>query len=51
MASEELGLTYITDGHVIPYCTVRCDAVRSLAGPLLFRLIFYTLRSKVIAIC
>jgi hypothetical protein len=37
LASEELGLTYITDGEVTPYCLVWCDAVRGLAGPLLFR--------------
>ena len=37
LASEELGLTYITDGEVTPYCLVSCDAVRGLAGPLLFR--------------
>ncbi len=37
IASEELGLTYITDGEVTPYCVVSCDAVRGLAGPLLFR--------------
>jgi hypothetical protein len=37
IASEELGLTYITDGEVTPYCAVRCDAVRGLARPLLFR--------------
>ncbi len=34
---DELGLTHITDGEVLPFCEVRCDAVRQAAQPYLLR--------------